>query len=137
MRVAYACQDLADGAATGPGARVFAAATAMASLGHEVCLVSGELADPWRDRLAEGSPVRWQRVGPDRQPHVLHRRAVLRRPRRPAGAARAPLDVVDVPDSAGGSGDLLRAKRLLRRFRTTVAVTLEPRGRPVQDDCLQ
>ena len=131
MRVAYACQDLASGAATGPGARVFAAATAMASLGHEVYLVSDELAGPWRDRLAAGSPVRWQRVGPERAGHVYFTPGQSYADRLydtlRALHARAPLDVVDVPDAGGEALTVLRAKRLLRRFpRTTVAVTLEP-----------
>jgi glycosyltransferase involved in cell wall biosynthesis len=131
MRVAYACQDLASGTATGPGARIFAAATAMASLGHEVYLVTDKLADPWRDRLAAGNPVRWQPVGPDRAGHVYFTAGQSYADRLydalRALHARAPLDVVDVPDAGGEAVTLLRAKRLLRRFpHTTVAVTLEP-----------
>ncbi len=60
MRVAYACRDLASDCATGPGARAVAAAMAMAEVGHEVLLVSAELAGPWRERLADRERLSWQ-----------------------------------------------------------------------------
>ncbi len=78
MRIAYACRDLASDSATGPGARAFAAAMANAGLGHEVCLVSVELATRWRDRLAATKCLSWQRVLPERADHVYFKPRAIR-----------------------------------------------------------
>ena len=76
-------------------------------------------------------PAPWRRAGPDRACHAYSTPGQSYADRLydtlQALHARAPLDVVDVPDAGGEAVTLLRAKRLLRRFpRTTVAVTLEP-----------
>jgi glycogen synthase len=131
MRVAYACRDLASDSATGPGARAFAAVKAMAGMGHEVCLVSAELASPWRDRLAGTKWLSWQCVLPERADHVYftdrHSYADRLYDTVLALHAQAPLDVIDVPDASGEALTLLRAKRLLAQFpRTCVAVSLQP-----------
>jgi glycosyltransferase involved in cell wall biosynthesis len=131
MRIAYACRDLASDSATGPGARTFAAAVASAGLGHDVCLVSAELASPWRDRLRAATCLSWQRVLPERTGHVYftdrHSYADRLYDTVLALHAQAPLDVIDVPDVGGEALTLLRAKRLLAQFpRTCVAVSLQP-----------
>jgi len=131
MRVAYACRDLASDSATGPGARAFAAAMAMAEMGHEVLLVSAELASPWRDRLAGRERPSWQCVLPERADHVYFTDPQSYADRLYdtvlALHAETPLDVVDVPDAGGEALTLLRAKRLLAQFpRTCVAVSLQP-----------
>ena len=131
MRVAYACRDLASDCATGPGARAVAAAMAMAEVGHEVFLVSAELAGPWRERLADRERLSWQCVLPERAGHVYFTDSQSYADRLYdtvlALHAETPLDVVDVPDAGGEALTLLRAKRLLAQFpRTCVAVSLEP-----------
>ncbi|MFL5913569.1 MAG: glycosyltransferase [Gaiellaceae bacterium] len=131
MRVAYACRDLASDSATGSGAHTFAAATAMAAVGHDVFLISAELARPWCDRLTGHERLSWRRVLPERAGHVYftghHSYADRLYDTIRTLHAQAPLDVVDVPDAGGEALTLLRAKRLLGQFPDTcLAVSLQP-----------
>jgi GT2 family glycosyltransferase/glycosyltransferase involved in cell wall biosynthesis len=103
----------------------------MAGVGHEVCLVSAELASPWRDRLADAKSLSWACVLPERANHVYFTGSQAYADRLYdtvlALHAEAPLDVIDVPDAGGEALTLLRAKRLLAQFpRTCVAVCLQP-----------
>ncbi|MEU6657142.1 glycosyltransferase [Streptomyces sp. NPDC046900] len=131
MRVAYVCRDLATDSATGPGAHAFAAANAMALAGHEVHLISEELAAPWRQLLPGISRLNWQPLLPERVAHLYftERQSYADRVYDTVQAVHdeTGLDVIELPDAGGEALTLLRAKRLLARFpNTRLAVSLQP-----------
>jgi glycosyltransferase involved in cell wall biosynthesis len=131
MRVAFAYRDLATDSATGPGAHAFAAATALAVAGHDVHLISAELAEPWRRRLPAIERLAWRPVHPERADHryFTERQSYADRVYDTIRALRdeAGLDVVELPDAGGEALTLLRSGRLLARWPDTrLAVTLQP-----------
>jgi GT2 family glycosyltransferase len=131
MRVALACRDLASDRLTGPGARVFASALAMARAGHDVYLLSEEFsASRARALLSAGSPtwIRVERTRPDHRYLIEeHRYAdwvwdTLRDLHR-----KYPLDAAEFLDAGAEGLTTIRAKRLLGAFpTTTLAVTVNP-----------
>jgi glycosyltransferase involved in cell wall biosynthesis len=131
MRIAYVCRDLAHNRLIGPGAEVFGTATAMARAGHEVYLVSAELAGECTRALRSAAMPTWVRVAHGRDDHsyfterhhyadrVYDTVLALHRDRA--------LDVLDFADAGGEALTVIRAKRLLGEFsRTVVAVTAAP-----------
>jgi glycogen synthase len=131
MHVAYACRDLATDSATGQGAQTFSTAAAMARAGHQVDLVSAELAEVWQERLAGIERLTWQPLFDQRHGHVYFTEGLSYADRvyDTMGAlhARAPLDVIELPDAGGEALTLLRAKRLLAQFpQTRLVVSLLP-----------
>jgi glycosyltransferase involved in cell wall biosynthesis len=69
VRIAYVSRDLASSRLTGPGARTFSTASAMAAAGHDVHLLSESLAAPRARALAAGHGMQWTRVRETRTQH--------------------------------------------------------------------
>ncbi len=131
MHLVYVCRDLASDRLTGPGARVFATARAMARAGHEVHLLSADLsAVRARELLATGSP-RWVRVEQTRADHRYHldahRYADQVYDALKSLHGKRSLDTVEFLDAGAEGLTTIRAKRLLGEFTgTTLVVTRNP-----------
>jgi glycosyltransferase involved in cell wall biosynthesis len=139
MRVALASRFLASGDLTGEGAQTALAGVALARAGHQVHLVSAQIADAWRARVCDTPGLTWHELAAPRPRH-LYFAEQLEYADRVYDSLRAlhapvPLDVVELPDAGGEAVTLLRAKRLLGEFPATrVVVRLQPTSRTAIED---
>jgi GT2 family glycosyltransferase len=128
MRVVYVCRDLASDRLTGPGARVFATAQALAQAGHQIYLLSAELSEA---RARSLRSVTWIPVEPTRADHRYHldphRYADQVYDALKALRDKHFLDAIEFLDAGAEGLTTIRAKRLLGEFAgTTLAVTRNP-----------
>jgi hypothetical protein len=124
VRIAFVCRDLAHSRLTGPGARTFSTAGAMASAGHDVHVLSDSLASHRARALAAGHGPQWTRVRETRPQHRYftdqHAYADRVYDTLRKLAADEPFDVIEFSSTAGEALTCVRAKRLLNEFADTV-----------------
>jgi glycosyltransferase involved in cell wall biosynthesis len=124
VRIAFVCRDLAHSRLTGPGARTFSTACAMASAGHDVHLISESLTSHRARALAAGHGPQWTRVRETRPQHRYftdqHAYADRVYDTLHKLGADDPFDVIEFSSTAGEALTCVRAKRLLDEFADTV-----------------
>jgi hypothetical protein len=126
VRIAFVCRDLANARLTGPGARAFSTACAMAGAGHDVHLVSESLAAHRARALAAGRGPHWTRVRETRPQHRYftdqHAYADRVYDTLLKLTSSEPFDVVEFSSAAAEALTTVRAKRLLGEFAGTSLV---------------
>jgi glycosyltransferase involved in cell wall biosynthesis len=124
VRIALVCRDLAHSRLTGPGARTFSTACAMASAGHDVHLISESLASHRARALAAGHGPQWTRVRETRPQHRYftdqHAYADRVYDTLHKLGDDEPFDVIEFSSTAGEALTCVRAKRLLDEFADTI-----------------
>src|SRR5450755_2454016 len=126
VRIAFVCRDLANARLTGPAARAFSTACAMADAGHDVHLVSDSLSAHRARALAAGRGPRWTRVR-DTRPHhryftEQHAYADRIYDTLQKMTTSEPFDVIEFSSAAAEALTTVRAKRLLGEFAGTSLV---------------
>ena len=123
MRIAYVCRDLASNPFTGPGARTFSTACALAAAGHDVHLISESLARPSRSRTRRGPRAT---VDPGTRYPPAHRYFTDQHAYADSSTTRCndsafnkPFDVVEFRSTTAEALTTVRAKRLLGEFAAT------------------
>jgi glycosyltransferase involved in cell wall biosynthesis len=124
VRIAYVCRDLASNRLTGPGARTFSTACAMAAAGHDVHLLSESLAAPRARALAAaGHGLQWTRIRETRPQHRYftdqHAYADRVYDTLCKLSSDERFDVVEFHSAAAEALTTVRAKRLLGEFAQT------------------
>jgi glycosyltransferase involved in cell wall biosynthesis len=123
VRIAYVCRDLASSRLTGPGARTFSTASAMAAAGHDVHLLSESLAAPRARALAAGHGLQWTRVRETRPQHRYFTEQHAYADRVYDTLAKLhndeAFDIVEFSSATAEALTSVRAKRLLGEFAAT------------------
>jgi hypothetical protein len=126
VRIAFVCRDLANARLTGPGARAFSTACAMADAGHDVHLVSESLSAHRARALAAGRGPHWTRVRETRPHHRYfteqHAYADRIYDTLQKLTTSEPFDVIEFSSAAAEALTSVRAKRLLGEFTGTSLV---------------
>jgi glycosyltransferase involved in cell wall biosynthesis len=124
VHIAFVCRDLAHSRLTGPGARTFSTASAMASAGHDVHLISDGLASHRARALAARHGPQWTRVRETRPQHRYftdqHAYADRVYDTLHKLSRDEPFDVIEFSSTVGEALTCVRAKRLLDEFAGTV-----------------
>jgi glycosyl transferase family 2 len=127
MHIGYVCRDLASDTLTGSGAEVYSVACAAAAAGHDVVLVSEELAGY---RTRPRGPVHVPVVAP-RADHRYVSGSLAYADRVYDTLRPLDLDVIEFVDTAGEGYTVVRARRLLGEFAGShLVVAAHPWSRP-------